>query len=669
MRILIFSHHGNKGGAQNALFNLATILKSRHTVEVAFPDKSGDLINRLINSGINCFHFPAIWILPNVVESLMKVDLGHYESIAATLSDRYDILISNTGVIGYGGIISRLMNKPHISYIHEDIVNFEEFTPVGMSGNYFMSQMMAQSEHMFFCSKFIARQWGSEDGSVIYPFSFRVPVKRPVIDDDGVLHLLLIGVNSERKNFEFSLILGKALRLRGGRVKLHLIGESGNASSSFESKKNLRQFFDVEMHGVLEDPYQGFLDKRAITLVTSIAEPFGLTITESLQRGIPVVASDSGGAAELIPEMVYPINDLDACVRLIEQINSKYEDYVDFALDRYAQLSAVNDPQLVADRVEAGLKAATMKHFNPMGGFIRFIKPGGLFDQIRKAPLSKDEIIDNICNVAKYTDCPLDRKSVLDRVLLESLQPGAAVHEDVRRFDVVPYAYSENMEKLYRNGVGLAIELLATGESVGKVSMLAFIILWLQEFSESERGYTVLALGDGLGLDSIRIAQSGISVDYLDFDGSNMSKIAKLNNEAVFGSCSGKGVNFVDKLEGVYSCIVCLEVIEHVENPLAFVEMLSRHIEPGGLLFISECFMGITDAWQTHLVSNERFSSLLPIMLASDFEFVSVNCSPYGKPYVFRKKENGKSAVETILKLNKKFLQTFIQSRAALGEL
>jgi len=256
------------------------------------------------------------------------------------------------------------------------------------------------------------------------------------------------------------------------------------------------------------------------------------------------------------------------------------------------------------------------------------------------AALPHQVLLDNIAQ-----ESGLARADIEQRVQQEKAETGRAVLEDCRRYDVVPFSPSPQMDRLYREGVGFAIELAASYGDDGRMLMAGFIISRML-YEAKSRPLRVLALGDGIGIDSLRLASMGFNVDYIDFDGSLTSRIARRNFQS-FAAAAPAGAGRVSVIgdastQPPYDMVVCLEVIEHVSDPHGFLAMLSERLAPGGLLFISECFDGVRNHWPTHLQSNEDYAALLPMMA----EFAGLVLDdymnlPFGKPYVLRKASPG----------------------------
>jgi hypothetical protein len=62
-----------------------------------------------------------------------------------------------------------------------------------------------------------------------------------------------------------------------------------------------------------------------------------------------------------------------------------------------------------------------------------------------------------------------------------------------------------------------------------------------------------------------------------------------------------------------------MDVLEHVPDPPAIVEMFARWLKPGGLLFVNAPFFLVSPDFPTHLDCNRRFSGSLS--LYSQFGF------------------------------------------------
>ena len=60
-----------------------------------------------------------------------------------------------------------------------------------------------------------------------------------------------------------------------------------------------------------------------------------------------------------------------------------------------------------------------------------------------------------------------------------------------------------------------------------------------------------------------------------------------------------------------YDAVVCLDVLEHVSNPVATVAALATALADGGHLFVQAPFFSISPESSTHLSANRRLSGRL----------------------------------------------------------
>jgi ubiquinone/menaquinone biosynthesis C-methylase UbiE len=94
---------------------------------------------------------------------------------------------------------------------------------------------------------------------------------------------------------------------------------------------------------------------------------------------------------------------------------------------------------------------------------------------------------------------------------------------------------------------------------------------------------SVLDYGGGFGTLARLIAAKGGHIDlniYEPFP--SQLAIAKMREFS--------NVSFVDSLDYEYDCLVCIDVLEHVPNPLELFAMMITSVKMGGVLIIANCF-------------------------------------------------------------------------------
>jgi 2-polyprenyl-6-hydroxyphenyl methylase/3-demethylubiquinone-9 3-methyltransferase len=152
------------------------------------------------------------------------------------------------------------------------------------------------------------------------------------------------------------------------------------------------------------------------------------------------------------------------------------------------------------------------------------------------------------------------------------MQPGASVNlQEVRKFDALAARWWDPAGPM--RPLHMMNPVRAT---------------WILDRIGQTPGIRVLDVGCGAGLLSEALAKSGCAVTGLDAAGEAIA--------AAEAHAQGRGLNLAYRAgsaeelvaEGqTFPVVTALEVIEHVENPAAFVATLAQLLEPGGKLFIS----------------------------------------------------------------------------------
>ena len=688
LKILTFSHSSAFGGAEQALIDLVKLLKTEHEVSIVFPSNDGDLVDYFKDSGHHCWSFPIGFSLPNPAKFILDFAAMDRSSYIEQLAhEKYDLIITNTIAALHGVLFAKALNIPNIVYAHEHLPLDEDLKPHGCDASFYLKLIQEHANHILCASTYVQSSFSSSENkfSVLYPLNgydqppaqAKASTSKLAINaikdyfrtskNKDAISLLVIGNKSLRKNSHFALTVLKALRLRGLDVNLHLIGSKSTGAEKLAKQIKLRREKNVHTYSHRNNPY-ALGNTKKINLICANSEPFGLTVTESLHRGIPVVASKCGGPEELIDQsFLYNKNNIDECVRAIESIATDYAKHSEIAKKLYAEFKQKNSIQHRKNVVFNAIESATHDFSNSKNEMKMF--DVDQFKNLLQAQISTTQILKNISTASQATNDPISTDEIEELISIEKSKDGNAVLRDIQKFDVVPFSHSKNIDLLYKNGLGLAIELLANVEDAGKISMMSYILLSLiEKQSTAPEKIKVLLLGDGLGVDSLKIASCGFSIDYIDFDAYIISQCAALNFASAQAINPGLDLHIIQSLQTPYDAVVCLEVIEHVSDPKGFLKFIHDHMAENGVLLMSDCFDGVYDRWPTHLYSNETYAAELPIVAAPYFQLIDVNNSPYAKPYKFKKRSSS-DAPENALQFlkNPLFLREFIKAKEKIG--
>ena len=114
----------------------------------------------------------------------------------------------------------------------------------------------------------------------------------------------------------------------------------------------------------------------------------------------------------------------------------------------------------------------------------------------------------------------------------------------------------------------------------------------------------VLDWGCGIAEPAIRCARKGLDVTTIDLEGSRTFSYAKWRFKK-------HGVDIQTRIEGKYDTIICLDVLEHMEDPLGLVDYFSSILTEEGILILTT-FFHRSNFLPMHLEHNEWLAEAFP---------------------------------------------------------
>ena len=373
-KILLISHSSHPGGAQNSLLHLINQLdKLGHSCSILFPSPHGDFIDNCLSRGITCFHMPFKWSLPNPIEGLCGLMDDTIRLAAEQLKEhRFDLIITNTIVLLIGAELALHLDIPNIVFVLELINNDDSLKPIGISVESYIQYLDNKTNGWLACSNAVQDmiinlgKIKPEKVLTFYPHtcstnSFKhAPQPRQDSQRNQDWKIILIGEQSNRKNPVFGLSILQLLRQKGHKVFLDHFGVSSSAHQQFMNEINVKGLSKyVYCHGWSESPLINATAK-SIHLITANCEPFGLTVPECIEAGIPVISSRCGGPEEMLPNnCLYDIGDATSCATLIEKLMIDENEYIETL---YASKSILG--RILSDKKQLEtLSTWTEKHF------------------------------------------------------------------------------------------------------------------------------------------------------------------------------------------------------------------------------------------------------------------------------------------------------------------
>jgi glycosyltransferase involved in cell wall biosynthesis len=193
------------------------------------------------------------------------------------------------------------------------------------------------------------------------------PVAHPWLNDDSDV-ILSAGRLEPVKDFELLIDSFDRVHREHPSTKLIILGE-GSTRENLEATIRSNGLTDVvDLPGYVDNPYKYMRNARLFVL-SSRREALPSVLIEALAVGCPVVATDRGGAREIL--------DCGTYGTLVEATESELSESI------VSELSRTPDTSLLKERAEYYATANVIEMYTSL---IRTVVPGGGSDSIRGHP-------------------------------------------------------------------------------------------------------------------------------------------------------------------------------------------------------------------------------------------------------------------------------------------
>ncbi len=208
--------------------------------------------------------------------------------------------------------------------------------------------------------------------------------------------------------------------------------------------------------------------------------------------------------------------------------------------------------------------------------------------------------------IAEISKKPISE--VTERFIQEHRDLGCNVRIALEEYGLKPHVWSQELEQFYAKTDAFLYETLVWNRSKSKNEMRSWIGSHLMEYQSQRpaRRLRILSFGDGLGIDAYYLAKLGYEVTYFD-----PSETCTYFAKQIFtrGELQVKMLSKPEDLQTeAFDVIVCLDVLEHVENPSSLVGWLCQFLKPAGRFIVHAPFFYLEKNVATHLRSNQCYS-------------------------------------------------------------
>lgn len=332
-RILFLSHSPYAGGAQRCLELLLTALGDYPCQRlVAIPPKRliggiglGDGAEPMRRLGLPIVRSPVDWWLgswPRHHGFATGLQKRVNRLIEVIRQQQIDLVFTNTATIVEGALAARACGVRHVWHVLEMVGRdpvLAPFLPIDELNRILIDlsdRVVVVSEAV---KRNIATHHKADNICVVHTGLPRTAAAAPV-PRDALLGIPLkaplavyVGVLSERKGVDDLIEAVPTVLDRVPDARLILVGpDAGRRSTTIRRIRELQLRDAVTLLGPRDD-IPAILRAGDVLVLPSHADPLPLVVLEAMEAGMPVVATQSGGAAEMVVDgetgLLVPVNN------------------------------------------------------------------------------------------------------------------------------------------------------------------------------------------------------------------------------------------------------------------------------------------------------------------------------------------------------------------------
>lgn len=377
IKILFISHSAQFGGAEKMLLEIMRgVSELGIECHCVFPN-AGPIEAAAKSLEFKTYICRLKWCVEVNYKPLLHFHAGLEDRVDAIrniiISNDIDLVVTNTIVIMEGALAARTVGVPHVWRIAE-LLSLDPSLKSILPLKYFYSIILSLSDKIIVSSEAIKKEIldfiGKSSVSkieVIYN-SFLPRQNRRGLRKNKNKIVFSAGHICPRKGSLVYLKSAYLVHKKIPDVKFLLAGriiDYKYYQELLKLRKKLKMTKIFQLCGFQEDIYP-FLKQSQVFVLSSLSEPFGVVLLEAMSMGVPIVATDSGGPAEVVINdetgFLVPVNDdrtmAERVIHLLQ--NSDYACRMGETGRR--RLTEVFTPSKMSDQYIAVFREAISQH-------------------------------------------------------------------------------------------------------------------------------------------------------------------------------------------------------------------------------------------------------------------------------------------------------------------